>query len=324
LKSKILKSKILNLKILNFMANTWWELKILCEPDLEDSIFWRLQTFGCRGTASESNGDSSILKAYLPSFQAQLLDLSALSLLLRQDALCVGLASPILHWDLIDEEDWASNWKNYWQPQEIGDRFIINPAWLPLPPSSDRLVIRLDPGVAFGTGNHATTQLCLESLEMRLSKVPKSFMDTSEQQDSVVIADIGCGSGILSIGAILLGAEKIYAVDTDPLAVKSTFSNRALNDINSERLVPAQGSVDAVHKLIDQPVDGIVCNILADVIIELIPEMGSIAKPSTWGIFSGILLEQSKAVADVLEQNGWVVATLWKRKEWCCLNARRS
>ncbi|TAE52879.1 MAG: 50S ribosomal protein L11 methyltransferase [Nostocales cyanobacterium] len=306
------------------MANTWWELKILCEPDLEDDIFWRLEVFGCRGTASESKGNSSLLKAYLPSFQAQLLDLSALSLLLRQDALCIGLTPPLLHWDLIDEEDWASNWKQYWQPQEIGDRFLINPAWLPLPASLDRLVIRLDPGVAFGTGNHATTQLCLESLEMRLSDIPDSFINHEEKKEPVVIADIGCGSGILAVGAILLGAAKVYAVDTDPLAVKSTFSNRALNDINPERLVPAQGSVDAVEKIIDKPVDGIVCNILADVIIELIPEMSKIAKPSTWGIFSGILLEQSKAVADVLEQHGWVVATLWKRKEWCCLNARRS
>lgn len=306
------------------MANTWWELKILCEPDLEDSIFWRLETFGCRGTAIESKGNSSLLKAYLPSFQAQLLDLSALSLWLRQDALCIGLPSPLLHWNLIDEEDWSSSWKQYWQPQDIGDRFLINPAWLPLPASSERLVIRLDPGVAFGTGNHATTQLCLESLEMRLSAIPDSFIGTENKKDSLVIADIGCGSGILSVGAILLGAKKVYAVDNDPLAVKSTLSNRTLNDINSERLIPALGSVDVLTKIIDQPVDGIVCNILADVIIELIPEMAAITKPSTWGIFSGILLEQSKAVADVLEQNGWVVATLWKRKEWCCLNARRS
>ncbi|AFZ55639.1 50S ribosomal protein L11 methyltransferase [Anabaena cylindrica FACHB-243] len=306
------------------MANTWWELKILCEPDLEDSIFWRLEGFGCRGTASESKGNSSLLKAYLPSFQAQLLDLSALSLWLRQDAMCIGLPSPILHWQLIDEEDWASSWKQYWQPQEIGDRFLINPAWLPLPDSLERLVIRLDPGVAFGTGNHATTQLCLESLEMRLSQVPEAFVSKNDKKQSLIIADIGCGSGILSIGAVLLGAEKVYAVDTDPLAVQSTFSNRALNDMNSERLIPTEGSVEILTKIITQPVDGIVCNILADVIIELIPEMGAIVKPTTWGIFSGILLEQSKAVADVLEQNGWVVATLWKRKEWCCLNARRS
>ena len=306
------------------MANTWWELKILSEPDLEDTIFWRLEKFGCRGTSVEIKGNVSLVKAYLPSFKVDLLDLSALSLWLRQDALCVGLPAPMLYWGLIDEEDWSSSWKQHWQPEEIGDRFLINPAWLPLPASSDRLVIRLDPGVAFGTGNHATTQLCLESLEMRFGEVPQSFLDTEQTGEPLIIADIGCGSGILGIGAVLLGAGKVYAVDNDPLAVRSTFSNRALNDIRPDSLVPLEGSVDMVRKTIGQPVDGIVCNILADVIIELLPEMTAITKPSTWGIFSGILLEQSKAVANALEQNGWIVATLWKRKEWCCLNARRS
>lgn len=306
------------------MANTWWELNILSEPDLEETIFWRLENFGCRGTAVEIKGNVSFVKAYLPTFKVQLLDLAALSLWLRQDALCVGLTAPLLHWGLIDEEDWSSSWKQHWQPEEIGDRFLINPAWLPLPESLDRLVIRLDPGVAFGTGNHATTQLCLESLEMRFGEIPQSFLDTEEPKKPLIIADIGCGSGILGVGAILLGAGKVYAVDNDPLAVKSTFSNRTLNEIRPDSLIPLEGSVDIVRKVIDQPVDGIVCNILADVIIELLPEMTAITKPSTWGIFSGILLEQSKAVADALEQNGWIVATLWKRKEWCCLNARRS
>ena len=306
------------------MANTWWELNILSEPDLEETIFWRLENFGCRGTAVEIKGNVSFVKAYLPTFKVQLLDLAALSLWLRQDALCVGLTPPLLHWGLIDEEDWSSSWKQHWQPEEIGDRFLINPAWLPLPESLDRLVIRLDPGVAFGTGNHATTQLCLESLEMRFGEVPQSFLDTEEPKKPLIIADIGCGSGILGVGAILLGAGKVYAVDNDPLAVKSTFSNRTLNEIRPDSLIPLEGSVDIVRKVIDQPVDGIVCNILADVIIELLPEMTAITKPSTWGIFSGILLEQSKAVADALEQNGWIVATLWKRKEWCCLNTRRS
>ncbi|MTJ31291.1 50S ribosomal protein L11 methyltransferase [Aphanizomenon sp. UHCC 0183] len=306
------------------MANTWWELNILSELDLEETIFWRLENFGCRGTAVEIKGNVSFVKAYLPTFKVQLLDLAALSLWLRQDALCVGLTAPVLHWGLIDEEDWSSSWKQHWQPEEIGDRFLINPAWLPLPESLDRLVIRLDPGVAFGTGNHATTQLCLESLEMRFGEIPQSFLDTEEPRKPLIIADIGCGSGILGVGAILLGAGKVYAVDNDPLAVKSTFSNRTLNEIRPDSLIPLEGSVDIVRKIIDQPVDGIVCNILADVIIELLPEMTAITKPSTWGIFSGILLEQSKAVADALEQNGWIVATLWKRKEWCCLNARRS
>jgi len=210
-------------------------------------------------------------------------------------------------------------WKQHWQPQEIGDRFLINPAWLPIPENSDRLIIRLDPGVAFGTGQHATTQLCLESLEMRLSK---DMPFASKEVDGGVIADIGCGSGILSIGSLLLGAKKVYAVDTDPLAVRSTGENLTLNGISPECLVTREGSVDVLTELVKE-VDGIVCNILADVIIDLVPKMSAIAKPTTWGIFSGILLEQSKAVADALEKNGWVVATLWRRKEWCCLNVRR-
>ncbi|MEC4814316.1 MAG: 50S ribosomal protein L11 methyltransferase [Scytonema sp. PMC 1069.18] len=306
------------------MVNTWWELQIECEPALEDSVFWRLESFGCRGTASEQKGDYFLIRSYLPQFQAQLLDLAALCMWLRQDALCMGFSVPVVGWELIDEQDWASSWKQYWHPLEIGDRILVNPAWLPVPENSERLVLRLDPGVAFGTGNHATTQLCLEALEMRLGEVPTSFIGKEKKPEDTVIADIGCGSGILSIGALLLGAKKVYAVDIDPLAVKSTVENSILNSIEKESLVVASGSVDAVAKLLEQPVDGIVCNILANVIIDLAPELSAIAQLTTWGIFSGILVEQSKAVADTLEKNGWVVAALWRRKEWCCLNVRRS
>jgi ribosomal protein L11 methyltransferase len=216
---------------------------------------------------------------------------------------------------LIDEEDWASSWKQHWQPQEIGDRFLIYPAWLPVPEHSERLLLRLDPGAAFGTGNHQTTQLCLEALEMRLGDDP----------GEAVVADIGCGSGILSIGAVLLGAKKVYGVDIDPLAVQAGRSNRKLNQISPQRLVVEKGSVERVAKLLDgQQVDGILCNILAEVIIDLIPAMSEIVKPSTWGIISGVLLEQAKPIADTLEQHNWVVATLWKRQDWCCFNIRRS
>jgi ribosomal protein L11 methyltransferase len=260
----------------------------------------------------------------VPQVQAQILDLAALSLLLRQDALCVGLPSPISHWHLIDEEDWATNWKQYWQPQEIGDRFLINPAWLPPPENSDRLILQLEPGVAFGTGDHATTQLCLESLEMRLGLATPYDAQPKGEPSDVIIADVGCGSGILSVGALMLGASKVYAVDTDPLAVKATLENRDLNQIAPERLIAEQGSVDRLLNLIGSPVDGIVCNILAEVIIDLMPQITQLAKPSTWAAFSGILLEQAKPVADTLEANGWLVAALWKRGEWCCMNVRRS
>ncbi|MBD2056202.1 50S ribosomal protein L11 methyltransferase [Oculatella sp. FACHB-28] len=295
------------------MASSWWEIQVLCDPVLEDLVFWRLEVFGCRGTSSEIKGHSCLIKAYLPQMQAQLLDLAALSLLLRQDALCAESPIPAMQWHLIEEEDWSSSWKDHWQPQEVGDRLLINPAWLPNPEASDRKILRLDPGVAFGTGAHATTQLCLESLEMRLG-----------EPGNAVIADIGCGSGILSIGALLLGAKQIYAVDNDPLAVMSTESNRELNQIEPHRLVVVEGSIERLPELTSEPVDGILCNILAEVIIDLIPQMEAIVQPTTWGIFSGILLDQVKPVADTLEQSGWIVATLWRRKDWCCLNVRRS
>jgi ribosomal protein L11 methyltransferase len=259
-------------------------------------------------------GHSCLIGAYLPQEQAHLLDLAALALALRQDALCLGLPIPAVQWDLIDEEDWSSTWKAHWQPQKIGDRFLINPAWLPKPEKTDRIILQLEPGVAFGTGDHATTQLCLESLEMRLGGDIKDL----------VIADIGCGSGILSIGAMLLGAKQGYAVDTDPLAVKAACESRDLNGIAAERLVVELGSVERVAALINAPVDGIVCNILAEVIIDLIPQMTAISHLHTWGIFSGILLDQAKPVADTLEENGWVVAALWKRQDWCCMNVRRT
>lgn len=296
------------------MAHSWWEIRILCDPGLEDIIFWRLEQFNCRGTATELKSNSCLMSAYLPEEKAGLLDLAALSLWLRQDALCAGLPVPAMQWDLIEEEDWGSTWKLHWQPQEVGDRFLINPAWLPIPTDTDRLILRLDPGVAFGTGAHATTQLCLESLEMRLG------FDDKE----CIVADIGCGSGILSIGAVLLGATKVYALDTDPLAVRSTISNRQLNRIKPQQLVAELGSIDRLIEMTGGPIDGLMCNILAEVIIDLIPQFTAISKPTTWAVLSGILLEQAKPIADTLEQHGWIVATLWKRQDWCCFNIRRS
>lgn len=263
----------------------------------------------------------------MPEEQLQLLDLAAIALRLRQDALCLELPLPQVQWSLVDDEDWSSSWKQHWHPQLIGDRFLINPAWLPSPIDSDRLVLQLDPGVAFGTGTHPTTQLCLEALEMRLGlRLPPGLLpEADESQEPVLIADIGCGSGILSIGAILLGADQVYAVDTDPMAVRATQDNCTLNRIPAQHILVQQGSIDRVIAMTNgAPVDGILCNILAEVIIDLIPQFAAISKPTTWGIISGILLDQAKHVASTLEQHGWVVATLWRRQDWCCLNIRRS
>lgn len=296
------------------MSNSWWEIQVLCHPNMEESVFWRLQKFGCSGTATERKEQSYLIRAYLPQIKAQALDLAALSLWLRQDAMILNLPQPITRWQLIDEEDWASSWKQHWQPTEVGDRILIYPAWLSPPENSDRIILRLDPGVAFGTGTHQTTQLCLESLEMRM------LYPSGE----TVLADIGCGSGILAIAAILMGAPKVYAVDIDPLAVESARQNRVLNQIDADRLIIEQGSLEKVLEMAPEGVDGVFCNILAETIIEMIPQFAKLIKPKGWGILSGILLDQAKSVMEPLEENGWVVAALWKRQDWACLNIRRA
>ncbi len=309
------------------MSSSWWEILVLCDPSLDESVFWRLETFGFRGTASEVKGHLYLVKAYIPEEQLQLLDLAAIALRCRQDALCLGLPIPTVQWKLVDDEDWASSWKQHWHPQTIGDRLLINPAWLPVPTDSDRLILQLDPGAAFGTGTHPTTQLCLEALEMRLGfRLPAGLLaETENPPDPLVVADVGCGSGILSIGAILLGADQVYAVDTDPMAVQATQDNCRLNRIPMQQILVQQGSVDRLLAMTNNtPIDGILCNILAEVIIDLVPHFTPLCKPTTWGIVSGILLEQAKHVAATLEQHGWIVATLWRRQDWCCFNIRRS
>lgn len=308
------------------MSNRWWEIVVKCEPVLEESVFWRLEKFGCSGTAikvkvlndeqsleSESTDQQILIKSYIPEIDTQLLDLAALSLWLEQDAKLLEVSVPEAQWHLIDEEDWASGWKDYWQPMEIGDRFLIYPAWETPPEKTDRLILRLDPGAAFGTGTHPTTQLCLESLEMRLSG------DAKHQ----TIADIGCGSGILSLGSVLLGAKKVYAVDTDALATKTCRSNCQLNELSRDSIIVRDGSVE---KLIaeNEIFDGIICNILADTILKLFPQFNQITHEKSWAVLSGILLTQADQIADVVEQQGWTVAALWKRKDWCCFNIRRS
>ncbi|MEL6495176.1 MAG: 50S ribosomal protein L11 methyltransferase [Cyanobacteria bacterium J06623_7] len=309
------------------MSNRWWEIVVKCEPVLEESVFWRLEKFGCSGTATEvkvldseqsleaeSDQQQISIKTYIPEIDTQLLDLAALSLWLEQDAKLLEVAVPEAQWQLIDEEDWASGWKEYWKPMDIGDRFAIYPAWETPPENLTRLVLRLDPGAAFGTGTHPTTQLCLESLEMRLS---------GENAKDQTIADIGCGSGILSLGSVLLGAKKVYAVDTDALATKTCRSNCQLNEIGRESIMVHEGSIE---KLIaeNEKFDGVICNILADIIVDLFPRFNQITHEKSWAVLSGILLTQADQIADIVEQQGWTVAALWKRKEWCCFNIRRS
>lgn len=229
------------------------------------------------------------------------------------DATVFELPPPTVRWQLIDEEDWSQNWKQHWQPTPLGDRLLILPAWLDPPADNSRLILRLDPDTAFGTGAHPTTQLCLEGLETEMLAHPER---------NRVLADVGCGSGILAIAALLLGAEQVYAVDTDPLAVSATRSNARLNALNLDQLWVAQTSVDFLVEWHRQGVqfDGFLCNILAHIIQVLLPSLSEIAAPQTWGILSGILVSQAAMVSESVQEYGWQVERQVDQEGWCRLH----
>lgn len=300
----------------------WWEIEVIGSLVLEESLFWRLQEEGCQGMASQRVDSGLSVKSYLPCHQIQEEGLGAIATRLRQDAQALGAPPPQITWQRMTEEDWADNWKRYWHPQAVGQRLLINPAWLPAPETGDRIVLRLNPGVAFGTGTHATTQLCLQALERQMQDNPSPLKQAQSQQP-MTIADIGCGSGILAIAALLLGAEQAYGVDTDLLAVGAAQDSRQLNGFCAEQMVVAPGSIDTLAALLPGPVQGFCCNILAPVILALIPQFADITQVGSWGILSGLLDSQVAPILTALSQSGWQVLQTDHQQDWCCLVIHR-
>ena len=289
----------------------WWEIEVQGTLDLEDLVFWELQLAGCLGTASFKREGQPVVCGYLPTSQVLVGDIEAIAQQIHRAIAQAGLPETSIEWSIVLQEDWANSWKDYWQTEPIGEKFLIHPDWLPDPEPGDRHVIRLDPGVAFGTGAHATTQLCLEALERHIPSVRKA----------PTIADVGCGTGILSIAALKLGAVQAFCVDTDPLAVGSTQASRKLNQIEAEKLQVFEGSA---HTLLEKglaPVDGICCNILAEIILKLIPDLTQLAKPGSWAIFSGILERQAPDIIAALKAQGWTVGKTKVKGDWCSIEA---
>lgn len=290
-------------------SEKWWEVAVVCSPSLEDSVYYAFDQLGSKGTASQRQGDRRMVTAYFAQVQFDVSDFERF----EAELLKTTDAAVQVSWREIENEDWAKSWKTHWQPEAVGDRLLINPAWL-MPPDTRRTILTLDPGSAFGTGAHATTRLCLEALE-------------KQSIEGATIADIGCGSGILSIVALLYGAKQAYAADVDPLAISSTRSNAELNDISEASLQVEVGSlleVVAMAKGADAlPVDGIVCNILSEIIVGLIlPQLSELAGPSTWGILSGILTSKADWVEEHLMAFGWQVVATAKLDEWCSMTIR--
>ncbi len=197
------------------------------------------------------------------------------------------------------EEDWRNNWKKFFNPTPVGERLLIRPTWRDDYDAGGRAVLNLDPGLAFGTGNHETTRLCLECIENYLKKDDR-------------VLDVGCGSGILAIASVLLGAESALGVDIDDVAVRTAVENAKLNNV-SDKFTAVCG--DLTEK-VSGKFDIVVANIVADAIISLSAGVKEFMNPDSVYITSGIIdtrgdevqkhLEKNFKVLERLEKNGWV------------------
>lgn len=216
--------------------------------------------------------------------------------------------------DNIAEEDWANNWKQYFHPLKVGEKLLIQPEWEPAEENTDRIVFSVNPGMTFGTGSHYTTKLCLEALE----KLVKPGM---------VMADIGCGSGILSVISLMLGAEHATAVDIDPNAVHIALNNAERNGVKIENYRVLSGNILTDEKLIeeisDRKYDIIAANIVADVIIELVPIADLLLKEDGVIVTSGIIEDRKDDVREALLESGFVIEEIKQDKDWLCMICRK-
>jgi ribosomal protein L11 methyltransferase len=289
------------------MTLSWWRLEIPSLPELEESLIWKLNALGIPRVAVQHRPELPAqrqLVAWLPEAdwpEAERLQLEAA---LAPLAATFGLALPAIHWVQQDDEDWSLSWKQHWQADPVGERLLILPAWLELPAEhADRLVIRMDPGSAFGTGSHPTTRLCLEALET---------LDLKGQR----VADLGCGSGILGIAALLQGATSVAAADTDSLAVRATRDNAVVSGFQ-ERLQVQLGSVETLAELLGgEPAELLLCNILAPVIEALCPAFHAVLAPHGVGLLSGLLVDQAPRLTQVLADNGWRAELTTQQSQW--------
>ena len=301
------------------MTLAWWRLELLAQPELEESLLWKLGELGISRVALRHRPEALLerqLLAWLPEADWPEGERAELQRALVPLAATFGLELPPLQWQRQLDEDWSLTWKQHWQADPVGERLLILPAWLEVPPEhAQRLVIRMDPGSAFGTGSHPTTRLCLEALE-RLAAERGRQGGSAPGLGAIRVADLGCGSGILGIAALLQGARSVAAVDTDSLAVRATAENAALGGLQ-DRLQVRLGSVEVLAELLGgEPADLLLCNILAPVIEALAPAFASVLAPGGVGLLSGLLVPQAERLQQVLIALGWRAELAAQQSQW--------
>ncbi len=205
--------------------------------------------------------------------------------------------------DGVNSEDWQDKWKAFFKPQKIGNRLFVRPIWIGDYDSENRVVLNIEPGAAFGTGTHETTRLCLETLD----KIIK---------DGDTVLDIGCGSGILAISSMLLGAKEGFGVDIDPIAVKTAKENGKMNNLSEPELTFVCG--DLAEK-VTKKYDVVVANIVADIIILFSTQVRAFMKPGATFIASGIIETRADEVVASLQSAGITIREKIEDNGWVCI-----
>lgn len=306
---------------MNKSSSNWIEIKLVVDGEAAEAVAELLQRYGHQGVSIEHEGiePDHWDEDQVPPPQ----QLAVRAYVLEDDRLedaKVRLESALGHMNMmypissptytrINETDWEQAWKSHYKPLRLGRHILIRPRWIDVQPEPEDLVISLDPGMAFGTGTHPTTQLCLEALEDRVTA-------------GLRVLDLGCGSGILAIAAAKLGAESVLALDTDPIAVRATEENATEND-TAERITAQTGSLESLVSS-SRRFDLIVVNILAHVIISMCDEgLGQVVRPGGWAIFSGIIADQADDVEAALRKTGLEPHVRRQQGDWIAIEAQR-
>lgn len=205
----------------------------------------------------------------------------------------------------VNEEDWENNWKKYYKPTKVGEKIVVKPIWENYEPKTEEIIVELDPGIAFGTGTHETTRMCIKALEKYVKK-----------EDTVF--DIGTGSGILAIAASKLGAKKVVGVDLDPVAVDSAKDNVAFNNLKDIEILYGD-----LMEVVEGKAEVIVANLLADIVLCLCENVTTFMKEGSYLIASGILNTQRDLIVSKFESLNLSISEVMEDGEWICVIAKK-
>lgn len=294
---------------IEFVANTFHELQaggvVIEDPQLIALYAHRGQWDDHEFSPELLQRKEVIVKGYLPMDEFLVKKLEELKQELAVLKIRLGNIPTELEVVEVQEEDWANSWKAYFKPLKIGQKTVIKPSWEEYTVQEGELVIELDPGMAFGTGNHATTSLCINLLEKYI-------------KENMKVIDVGCGSGILSILAAKLGSHRVEALDYDNVAVKVARENVAINNL-SEKVLVKQSDLLKEASL---EADVIVANIVADIIIELTPQVQKYLKEKGFFICSGIIDKRKEDVLNILAKYNLTVKEIVEKDGWVAIVAQ--